>query len=53
MHGLRGPAAVITTGDVGYGINRLQSAYAETARYEINLFRTTAAAVRWIGTVHR
>lgn len=53
MHGLRGPAAVITTGDVDYRINRLLSAYAETAGYEINLFRTMAAAVRWISTVHR
>lgn len=47
-HGPRGPIAIVTASDVDYGVNRMVSAYAEMAGYEIQVFRHLEEAREWL-----
>lgn len=47
-HGPRGRVAVAVGADVDFGMNRLWSAYAESAGYEIGVFRTLEDARVWL-----
>ena len=48
MHGRRGPVAIVAAADVDYGVNRMVSAYADMAGYEIAVYRTLELAVAWV-----
>jgi hypothetical protein len=47
--GKRGPVAIVANENVDYGLNRMASAYADAAGYEIGVFRTMGEALDWIG----
>ncbi len=52
-HGRRGPVAIVASENVDYGLNRMASAYADAAGYEIGVFRTMAEALDWIADAAR
>ena len=52
QHGPRGPVAIVAKTDVDYGTNRMASAYAGLAGYEIGVFRTVESARLWLATRH-